>query len=117
MSNTLRDLIAEGVEVSAVCQTCERWKKVDLRAMAEQVGPAFLLLDRLPMCETPGCLGLVRFRAARGLSGAWLMTSAGDQRLQRHGEWLFQTEILAGRGLITVFKTTDAAAGPRKRPS
>lgn len=111
MANTLRDLIAEGVEVSAVCQNCERWKKVDLRAMARKLGPDFLLMDRLPLCEVPGRLGVVRFRAARGLAGTWLMTETGNRRLRSHGDWLFQTQQMIQSGKITVIKMRDAAGG------
>lgn len=61
-TKNLGTMIDAGVRCRASCNKCDRWKDVDLVALAEKVGRDFDLWNKRPRCKsTPGCDGNGRF--------------------------------------------------------
>ena len=61
-ADNLGTLIASGERVRASCDTCRKWKDVDLVALAAHRGEAFDLWGKRTRCRiTPGCKGRVLF--------------------------------------------------------
>lgn len=61
---TLGDYLRTTIPVEARCNRCSFQQPVDIAALAEKVGPSYVLWDRRSRCKQ--CDGWVRFFGARG---------------------------------------------------
>lgn len=68
-------MIAEDIQCRGICDTCRKYKDVDLVKLAEIKGLDYSLWNRRTACRlTPGCNGKVRFYC----SGRFAMTMMRD---------------------------------------
>ena len=86
---TVQSLIEAGTPVRWHCITCSQSGRADLSAIALAKGGDFDLTDCTPRCRFPDCLGLVWFSVPIGAWKEKLLTAAGHDRLERHGDWVF----------------------------
>lgn len=101
---TVAELIAEGADVYCSCQWCGNGRRVRLERIRRVKGPDYLLLDRLPLCETPGCFGVRRFRDRSFTVQGHFLSPIGQRAYEAHRDWMLVTETLVRRGWITVEK-------------
>lgn len=97
LPTTVGELIDQGVRVTRYCDACRDYAVVDLPRIAREKGWTWSMLDRLPLCTNGDCLGMIRFKAERGVRAEWLMTAAGEARFDAHTDWMFQTRQVAHR--------------------
>lgn len=106
-SVTVADLIADVADIYICCDWCKGGRRVRLQRILERKGPDTLMMDRLPLCTTPGCLGVRRLRDRAHTVKGWLLTPAGEGEYREHHDWLNRTRVLLRRNDLVVAKVMD----------
>lgn len=104
---TVGQLVEQEADIGVFCDVCGRGRKANLKRILEAAGPDCPMLDRLPLCTTPGCLGVRRFRDRAHAVQGFLLSERGQVVFRQHHEWLQRTRLLIRRRDIVVAKVLD----------
>lgn len=116
MMDTVIQLIESGARVTRYCEMCKDHAEVDLERIRRAKSDDYSMVDRLPLCTSGECIGMIRFKASLGMRSQWLMTQQGHERYRKHSDWMFTTRNLAKKRQIERERRTKQSPPMREAP-